>query len=51
MNQIAYIREQDNVALPGGRVEVASRIKAIKYERWASAFGSEAKDRRYYELV
>src|SRR5271156_5168670 len=51
MNQIAYVREQDNVALPGGRVEVASRIKAIECERWSNVLGSEAKDRRYYELV
>jgi hypothetical protein len=51
MNQIACVLEQDNVALPGGFVEVASRIKAMECERWANAFGSEAKDRRYYELV
>jgi len=51
MNQIASIRDQDNVALPGGRVEVASRCKAIECERWVNAFAGEAKDRRYYELV
>jgi hypothetical protein len=51
MNQIAFIPEQDSVALPSGGVEVASRITALKCERWANAFGAEAKDRRYYELV
>jgi hypothetical protein len=51
MNQIARIREDDNVALPDGWVEVASRIEAIECERWPHAFGTEAKDRRYYELV
>jgi hypothetical protein len=51
MNQIAFIPEQDSVALPSGGVEVASRITALKCERWANAFAAEAKDRRYYELV
>jgi hypothetical protein len=51
MNQISRIREDDNVALPDGWVEVASRIEAIECERWPHAFGTEAKDRRYYELV
>jgi hypothetical protein len=51
MNQMACVRERGNVALPGGSVEVASRTEAMQCERWAHAFGSEAKDRRYYELV
>jgi hypothetical protein len=51
MNQIVCVREEDHVALPDGSVEVVSRIKAIKCERWAHAFGAEAKDHRYYELV
>ena len=51
MNQIACVREEDHVALPDGCVEVVSRIKAIECERWAHAFGAEAKDHRYYELV
>ena len=51
MNQIAFIPEQDSVALPSGGVEVASRIEAMECARWANAFGAEAKDRRYYELV
>jgi hypothetical protein len=51
MNQIAFIPEQDNVALASGGVEVASRIQAMKCERWANVLGREAKDRRYYELV
>jgi hypothetical protein len=51
MNQIAFIPERDSVALPRGGVEVASRIRAMECERWAKAFATEAKDRRYYELV
>ena len=35
----------------GGRVEVVSRSEAMQSRHWANAFGSEAKDRRYYELV
>ena len=51
MNQIAYFPEQDSVALPNGSVEVVSRSEAMQYERWAKTLNSEAKDRRYYELV
>ena len=51
MNQIAYVRELNNVALPGGSVEIVARSKAIECERWANAFDAEAKDRRYYELI
>jgi len=32
-------------------VEVVSRLEAMQYQHWTNAFGSEAKDRRYYELV
>jgi hypothetical protein len=49
LNQIAYVPEQDIVALPS--VEVVSRIEATQCERWANVLGAEAKDRRYYELV
>jgi len=34
-----------------GSVEVVSRREAMQCRRWSSAFGSEAKDLRYYELV
>jgi hypothetical protein len=34
-----------------GSVEVASRLEAIQFRHWSNAFDSEAKDRRYYELV
>jgi hypothetical protein len=51
MKYVVGIDEQDYVALPSGSVEVVSRIKANQCERWAKALGSEAKDRRYYELV
>jgi hypothetical protein len=51
VNQIAYFPEQDSVALPNGSVEVVSRCEAMQCQRWSSTLGSEAKDRRYYELV
>ncbi|HXW40038.1 MAG TPA: GNAT family N-acetyltransferase [Xanthobacteraceae bacterium] len=34
-----------------GRVEVVSRSQLTDCRQWRSAFGEEAKDRRYYELV
>jgi hypothetical protein len=51
MNQFARFSESSSTVLPGGSVEVASRLDAMQYKHWANAFGSEAKDRRYYELV
>jgi Acetyltransferase (GNAT) domain len=51
MNYLVGVNEQDHVALPSGSVDVVSRFKANQCERWANALGSEAKDRRYYELV
>src|SRR3984893_10500642 len=51
MNQIARFAEPSGVAVPGGSVEVVSRLEAMQSRHWANAFGSEAKDRRYYELV
>jgi hypothetical protein len=51
MNQIARFAEPSGVAVPGGSVEVVSRLEAMQCRHWANAFGSEAKDRRYYELV
>jgi hypothetical protein len=37
--------------LPDGSVEVVSRLAATLCRHWAHAFGREAKDHRYYELV
>jgi hypothetical protein len=34
-----------------GSVEVVSRAQAVECMHWSDAFDSEAKDRRYYELV
>jgi Acetyltransferase (GNAT) domain len=34
-----------------GRVEVVSRREVIQSPHWQNAFGLEAKDRRYYELI
>src|SRR5580704_14660013 len=51
VNKIPYRIKTSSVALPGGSVEVASRIEATQCEHWVNAFCSEAKDRRYYELV
>src|SRR5476649_2370130 len=46
MNQIARFS-----AAADGSVEVVSRLEAMQCQHWTNAFGSEAKDRRYYELV
>jgi hypothetical protein len=51
VNQISFIPEQDSVALPNGSVEVVARSEAMRCRRWTNVLGSEAKDRRYYELV
>jgi len=51
MNQIARFTEPSIIALPGGSVEVVSRLEAMQCRHWANAFGGEAKDHRYYELV
>jgi hypothetical protein len=51
MNQFARFIEPSSIGLPDANVEVVSRIEAMQYKHWANAFGSEAKDRRYYELV
>src|ERR1700686_645798 len=51
MNQIARFAEPNSIAVPGGSVEVVSRLEAMQCRHWSNAFGSEAKDRRYYELV
>ena len=46
MNQVGRI-----TAASGGSVEVVSRLEAMQYKHWSNAFSSEAKDRRYYELI
>ena len=51
MNTIDRFIVPSSVDLPNGSVEVVSRGEAMQYRHWADAFGSEAKDRRYYELV
>jgi hypothetical protein len=51
MNTIARFSKPSSTALPEPSVEVVSRLEAMQYRHWANAFGSEAKDRRYYELV
>jgi hypothetical protein len=51
MNTIARFAESKNDGLAHASVEVVSRVEAMQYRHWANAFGSEAKDRRYYELV
>jgi Acetyltransferase (GNAT) domain len=51
VNQIPYRTKTDGVALSGGSVQIASRREAMQCAHWVNAFGSEAKDRRYYELV
>jgi hypothetical protein len=50
MNDImAARRPTDAVAI--GSVEVRSRRELVHCSRWTKAFGSERKDRRFYELV
>jgi hypothetical protein len=51
MNQIARVTEQGSVAVPAGSVDVVSRFEATQCSHWATAFGSQAKDHRYYEIV
>jgi hypothetical protein len=51
MNQIARFAGSGNTVMPRGAVEVVSRREAMQSRHWQDAFGSEAKDRRYYELV
>jgi hypothetical protein len=51
MNQIARFAEPSSIAVPGGSVAVISRREAMQCRHWANAFGAQAKDRRYYELV
>jgi hypothetical protein len=51
MNQIARFSTPASVPLAGGSVEVVGRREAVQCRHWANAFGSQAKDRRYYEIV
>lgn len=51
MNQISRLTKADSIVASGGSVEVASRAEAMQCRHWLSAFRSEAKDRRYYELI
>jgi hypothetical protein len=51
MTQVTQIAGPRHIADLGGSVEVASRLDVMRCPHWANAFGSEAKDRRYYELV
>src|ERR1700683_770160 len=44
-------RVVNRITLPNGSVEVVSLSEAMQCEGWANTLGSEAKDRRYYELV
>jgi len=51
MDDIAGARWPNGAAAADGSVEVCSRSKLVQSGRWASAFASERKDRRFYELV
>jgi hypothetical protein len=46
----AIVRNNFDLAR-GGCVEVVSRREVMQSRHWKSAFGLEAKDRRYYELI
>ena len=51
MNHFVRYAELNNFDLVSGSVQVVSRLEAMQCRHWANAFASEAKDRRYYELV
>src|ERR1700676_3999549 len=51
MNSLTRFNNSSRIAQSSASVEVVSRVEAMQYRHWANAFGSEAKDRRYYELV
>jgi hypothetical protein len=51
MNEISPFTESGSIAASGGSVEVVSRLETMQCRHWSNAFGCEAKDRRYYELV
>src|SRR5665213_117060 len=51
MNRIAQTNNRGSIAVLDGGVEIASRLEVMHCPHWANVFGSEAKDRRYYELV
>jgi hypothetical protein len=51
MNEISPFTESGSIAASGGSVEVVSRLEAMQCRHWSNALGSDAKDRRYYELV
>jgi hypothetical protein len=51
MNEIARVVNPRSIAVQGGTVGVVLRREAMQCPHWRNAFGSEAKDRRYYELV
>jgi Domain of unknown function (DUF4118)/Peptidogalycan biosysnthesis/recognition len=51
VNQISPFTRLGSIAASGGSVEVVSRLEAAQCRHWSNAFGGEAKDRRYYELV
>src|SRR6202521_2837057 len=51
MDDITGARWPDDAAVAGGSVEVCSPSELVRCGRWASAFASERKDRRFYELV
>ena len=51
MNTITRFCTSRRIAQSRASVQVVSRVEAMQYRHWANAFGSEAKDRRYYELV
>ena len=40
-----------NDSIQASRVEIVSRREVMQSRHWANAFGLEAKDRRYYELI
>lgn len=50
-NAVAHIQPDMPEHDPDGHVTVLFRVELKQHRRWASAFASERKDSRYYEIV
>jgi len=51
MNRMAYVRRPDRFAANRLHLAVASRAELAQCSRWTSAFFTQRKDRRHFELV
>lgn len=51
MNKIVHETRGGQLIAQSGSVEVVSRAQLMHYPRWTTAFSTERKDHRYYELI